>query len=131
MINEQKKEDGSTSRMIYYSKSIPLQWNEFKGTHIEFRNQLLILTSKFTEDWINDKNSYRLELIFNLHKRGLSNREITNYLILLGIKKRNTRTNYTVKDVYMCIKKLKLREERLNKIEYVLGEWVVNYFTPK
>ena len=91
------------------------------------RNQLLILTSKFTEDWINDKNSYRLELILNLHKRGLSNREITNSLILLGIKKRNTQTNYTVKDVYMCIKKLKLREERLNKIEYVLGEWIVNF----
>ena len=29
----------------------------------------------------------------------------------------------------MCIKKLKLREERLNKIEYVLGAWMVNYFT--
>jgi len=108
-------------------KHTPLQWNEFKGTHIEFRNQLLILTSKFTEDWINDKNSYRLELIFNLHKRGLSNREITDYLILMGIKKRNTQTNYTVKDVYMCIKKLKLREERLNKVEYVLGEWIMNF----
>ena len=109
----------------------PLQLNEFKGTHIEFKTQLLILTSKFTEDWISKKNSDRLDLIFNLYKRGLSNREITDYLILLGIKKRNTQTNYTVKDVYMCIKKLKLREERLNKIEYVLGEWVVNYFTPK
>ena len=72
-----------------------------------------------------------MELIFNLHKRGLSNREITDYLILLGVKKRNTQTNYTVKDFYMCIKKLKLREGRLNKIEYVLGEWMVNYFTPK
>ena len=68
-----------------------------------------------------------MELIFNLHKRGLSNREITDYLMLLGIKKRNTQTNYTVKDVYMCIKKLKLREERLNKVEYVLGEWIVNF----
>ena len=105
-----------------------LPWSKVKSTHIEFRNQLLILTSKFTENWINDKNSYRLELIFNLHKRGLSNREITDYLILLGIKKRNTQTNYTVKDVYMCIKKLKLREERLNKVEYVLGEWIVNFF---
>ena len=114
--------------LISNSKYIWLLWNEFKGRDIEFRNQLLILTSKFTEDWINDKNSYRLELIFNLHKRGLSNREITNYLILLGIKKRNTRTNYTVKDVYMCIKKLKLREERLNKVEYVLGEWIMNFF---
>ena len=104
-----------------------LQWSEVKSTHIEFRNQLLILTSKFTEDWINDKNSYRLELIFNLHKRGLSNREITDYLILLGIKKRNTQTDYTVKDVYMCIKKLKLREARLNEIEYVLGEWIINF----
>ena len=117
----------SSKNHICTFKHNPLQWNEFKGTHIEFRNQLLILTSKFTEDWINDKNSYRLDLIFNLHKRGLSNREITDYLILLGIKKRNTKTNYTVKDVYMCIKKLKLREERLNKVEYVLGEWIMNF----
>ena len=105
-----------------------IRWNEFKDRDKEFRNQLLILTSKFTENWINDKNSFRLELIFNLHKRGLSNRKITDYLILLGIKKRNTQTNYTVKDVYMYINKLKLREERLNKVEYVLGEWIVNFF---
>ena len=102
----------STSRAIWRKA---LQWNKTKGTYIEFRNQLLILTSKFTEDWINDKNSYRLELILNLHKRELSNREITDYLILLGIKKRNTQTKYTVKDVYICINKLKLREERLKK----------------
>ena len=117
--------------LIGHSHFNPLLWNEFQDTHIEFRNQLLILTSKFTEDWISKKNSDRLDLIFNLHKRGFSNREITDYLILLGIKKRNTQTNYTIKDVYICIKKLKLREERLNKIEYVLGEWMVNYFTAK
>ena len=92
-----------------------LQWNKTEGTYIEFRNQLLILTSKFTEDWINDKNSYRLELILNLHKRGLSNREVTDYLILLGVKKRNTQTNYTVKDVFMCINKLKTTDYSIHK----------------
>ena len=101
------------------------QWSELRGTYIEFRNQLIITTSKFTEDYINDQNSFRLELIYKLYERGLSNREITDYLILLGIKKRNTKTNYTPKDVWICLKKLKLRKERLSKIEYVLGEWTI------
>ena len=112
----------STSQGIWQNQS---QWSELRGTYIEFRNQLIITTSKFTEDYINDQNLFRLELIYKLYERGLSNREITDYLILLGIKKRNTKTNYTVKDVWVCLKKLKLRKERLSKIEYVLGEWTI------
>ena len=113
------------NNLIGNSKSIQSPSNEFKVTYIEFRNQLIITTSKFTEDYINDQNSFRLELIYKLYERGLSNREITDYLILLGIKKRNTKTNYTPKDVWVCLKKLKLRKERLSKIEYVLGEWTI------
>ena len=118
----------STSQGIWQNQS---QWSELRGTYIEFRNQLIITTSKFTEDYINDQNSFRLELIYKLYERGLSNREITDYLILLGIKKRNTKTNYTVKDVWVCLKKLKLRKERLSKIEYVLGSWLMYVYTSK
>ena len=103
----------------------PLQWSELRGTYIEFRNQLIITTSKFTEDYINDQNSFRLELIYKLYERGWSNREITDFLNIFGIKKRNSQTDYLVKDVFMCLKKLKIRKERLSRIEFVLGEWLV------
>ena len=85
------------NNLIGNSKSVQSPSNEFKVTYIEFRNQLIITTSKFTEDYINDQNSFRLELIYKLYERGLSNREITDYLILLGIKKRNTK-NTNIKD---------------------------------
>ena len=106
-------------------KLTPLQWSKFKGTHFIFKNQLLITTSKFTEDWINETNRNRLDTIFELYKRGWSNREITNFLNIFGIKKRNTKTDYTIKDVFMCLKKLKLREKRYKQISYVLGEWIL------
>ncbi len=98
----------------------PSLWSKFKGTHFIFKNQLLITTSKFTEDWINETNRNRLDTIFELYKRGWNNREITNFLNIFGIKKRNTKTDYTIKDVFMCLKKLKLREKRYKQISYVL-----------
>ena len=103
----------------------PLPWNDFRGTYIEFRNQLIITTSKFTENYINEKNRTRLGTIWKLHKRGWSNREITDFLNIFGIKKRNTKTNYSIKDIFMCLKKLKIRKKRLSKIECVVGEWLV------
>ena len=30
-----------------------------------------------------------------------------------------------IKDVFMCLKKLKLREKRYKQISYVLGEWIL------
>ena len=102
-----------------------LRWNEFRGTYFSFRNQLIITTKKFTEDWINEENRTRLETIWKLHKRGWSSREICDFLNLFGIKKRNTKTDYTVKDVFMCLKKLKIRKERYKDISFVLGEWIL------
>ena len=110
---------------ICYPKFNQSLWSELRGTYIEFRNQLIITTSKFTEDYINEQNSFRLELIYKLYERGWSNREITDFLNIFGIKKRNSQTDYLVKDVFMCLKKLKIRKERLSRIEFVLGEWLV------
>ena len=103
----------------------PSQWSELRGTYIEFRNQLIITTSKFTEDYINEENSNRLNFIYKLYERGFSNREITDVLNIYGIKKSRTKTHYTIKDVFMCLKKLKIRKQRLSKIDYVLGEWTL------
>ena len=58
------------STQIYYSQSIPLQWSKFRGTHFIFKNQLLITTSKFTEDWINETNRNRSDTILEVYKKG-------------------------------------------------------------
>ena len=72
---------------------------------------------------LNNKRSLRLELMNYLNKIGYSNREITDFLNVSNIKKVRTNTKYTPKDVFMCIKKLKKREERMKDIKYKLGKW--------
>ena len=88
-----------------------------------FSNILDIKSSIFSLDFINPSNQKRLDLIFKLHKEGKTNKEIVDHLKIHKIKRRNKDDNYSVKDVFMCIKKLKKREERMKDIKYKLGKW--------
>ena len=88
-----------------------------------FTNTLDITTSSLSLNYINPSNQKRLDLIMKLHKEGKNNREIVEILKVKGIKRRNKNDEYSVKDVFMCIKKLKLREERKKDIKYKLGMW--------
>ena len=88
-----------------------------------FTNTLDITTSSLSLNYINPSNQKRLDLIMKLHKEGKSNKEIVEILKVKGIKRRNKNDEYSVKDVFMCIKKLKLREERKIDIKYKLGMW--------
>ena len=86
-----------------------------------FTNTLDITTSSLSLNYINPKNKKRLDLIMKLHKEGKNNKEIVEILKVKGIKRRNNNDEYSVKDVFMCIKKLKLREERKKDIKFKLG----------
>ena len=88
-----------------------------------FTNTLDITTSSLSLDYINPSNKKRLDLIMKLHKEGKSNKKIVEILKVKGIKRRNKNDKYSVKDVFMCIMKLKLREERKKDIKYKLGMW--------
>ena len=88
-----------------------------------FTNTLDITTSSLSLNYINPSNQKRLDLIMKLHKVGKSNKKIVEILKVKGIKRRNKNDEYSVKDVFMCIKKLKLREERKKDIKYKLGMW--------
>ena len=88
-----------------------------------FRNILNIETQSLCFDWINPNNENRLNSIWKLYKNGFSNREICDFLILNGFKRRNKKDNYSVKDVFMCIKKLKMRKIRKKEINLKLGKW--------
>ena len=58
-----------------------------------------------------------------LHNEGLSNKEIVTFLNSNGIKRRNKKDDYKVKDIFMCLKKFKIREKRKSNIKYKLGKW--------
>ena len=88
-----------------------------------FTNTLDITTSSLSLDYINPKNKKRLDFIMKLHKDGLSNKQIVEILKSKGIKRRNKNDFYSVKDVWVCIKKLKKRKFRKEDIKCKLGIW--------
>ena len=88
-----------------------------------FKNELNIVTSNLCMNYINPNNENRLNSIWKLYQNGFSNREICDFLILNGFKRRNKKDNYSVKDVFMCIKKLKIRKIRKKEINLKLGKW--------
>tara|TARA_B100000161_G_scaffold80791_1_gene56075 strand:+ start:75 stop:371 length:297 start_codon:yes stop_codon:yes gene_type:complete len=88
-----------------------------------FTNVLDITTSSLSLNYINPKNKKRLDFIIKLHNEGMTNEMIVEILKSKGIKRRNKNDNYSVKDVFMCITKLKKREERIKDIKYKLGKW--------
>ena len=51
----------------------------------------------------------RLELIYNLHIKGLSNKEISEYLNNKNLKTFRTNNIYTPKLIWMTLKKYKIR----------------------
>ena len=115
-------------------KSILLQWSEFKVIRRQlpnfypnngyfFTNTLDIETQSLSINYINPTNQNRLNLIMKLHNEGWSNKEIVTFLNLNGIKRRNKKDDYRVKDIFMCLKKLKIREKRKSNIKYKLGKW--------
>ena len=123
---------------MYQFKSVfnPIQrqWSEFKVIRRQlpnfhpnngyfFTNTLDIETQSLSINYINPTNQNRLNLIMKLHNEGWSNKEIVTFLNLNGIKRRNKKDDYKVKDIFMCLKKLKIREKRKSNIKYKLGKW--------
>lgn len=58
-----------------------------------------------------------------LYNKGWSNKEIVTFLNFNGIKRRNKKDNYTIKDVWVCINKLKKREKRKHNTQFEEGDW--------
>ena len=113
-----------------------LQWSEFKVTHRNlpnfypkngyfFTNTIDIETEFLSLNYINPTNQYRLNVIMKLHNDGWSDKEIVIFLNLNGIKRRNKKDNYTMKNVWVCISKLKKREQRKHYTQFKVGDWEV------
>ena len=97
-------------------KSILLQWNRFKSTIFDykfyFRFQVIIQTNKLGVFRIGNERLKRLDLIYNLHKNGLNNKEICEYLSLKKLKTFRTQKEYTPKLIWGTIQKYKKRLQR-------------------
>ena len=91
-----------------------------------FTNTLDISTSSLSFDYINPKNKKRLNFIMKLHNEGMSNKHIVEILKSKGIKRRNKNDDYSLKDVWVCIQKMKKRNERKNFVKNSIGEWKIN-----
>ena len=99
-------------------KSIRLQWNKFRITYCDYKLfvkfNITINTNKLSVFRIQNEKLKRLELIYNLHIKGLSNKEISEYLNNKNLKIFRTNDIYTPKLIWITLKKYKIRLLRNN-----------------
>ena len=119
----------STSQGIWQNQSLLSELRVTQFIKINqsyfFKNKLTIYTRSCSINRINTKNQKRLDFILKLHNEGYSNVEITNFLKLFGFKRRNKKDDYKVNDVWVCLKKLKLREERKKDTRMYWGDFEI------
>ena len=88
--------------------------NKFKVSYpnieIFLENELEINTDLLSMNWIGDKRLNRINLIWDLHIKGFSNREITDYLNDNGLKTVISNKEYQCKDIFSVIKKNRIRK---------------------
>ena len=111
----------------------PSQWNRFKSTIFDykfyFRFQVIIQTNKLGVFRIGNERLKRLDLIYNLHKKGLTNKEICEYLSLKKLKTFRTQKEYTPKLIWGTIQKYKNRLQRnKDKILFIRESLYVEKF---
>ena len=64
-----------------------------------------------------------------LYNKGWSNKEIVTFLNLNGIKRRNKKDDYKVKDIFMCLKKLKITSSVLTGLFIEMNYLLKQLFT--
>ena len=90
-----------------------IQWNKFRITYSDYKLfinfNVLIETNRLGVFRIGNKRLKRLELIYSLHKKGLSNKDISEYLNNKNLRTLRTNNIYTPKLIWMTLKKYKIR----------------------
>ena len=98
---------------------IPLQWNKFRNTYSDYKLfvnfNVTINTNKLSVFRIRNERLKRLEFIYSLYKKGLSNKEISEYLNNKNLKTFRTNDIYTPKLILMTLKKYNIRLLRKNE----------------
>ena len=98
---------------------IQLQWNKFRNTYSDYKLfvkcNVTINIDKLSVFRIQNERLKRLELIYNLHIKGLSNKKISEYLNNKNLKTFRTNDIYTPKLIWMTLKKYNIRVLRKNE----------------
>ena len=101
---------------MQYFKLIRLLWNRFRTTFGDekfyFEYNVLVETTQLGVFSLNPKRKQRLELIYDLHLQGWSNKQITDHLNSKNLKTLRTKKQYTTKLIWMTIHKFKNRLSR-------------------
>ena len=88
-------------------------WNRFRTTFGDekfyFEYNVLVETTQLGVFSLNPKRKQRLELIYDLHLQGWSNKQITDHLNSKNLKTLRTKKQYTTKLIWMTIHKFKNR----------------------
>ncbi len=109
-----------------------LQWNKFRNTYSYYKLfvkfNVTIKTNKLSVFRIRNERLRRLNLIYSLHKKGLTNKQISEYLNNNNFKTFITKDNYTPKLIWMTLKKYQKRLFR-NK-DFILQIKESLYVTP-
>ena len=90
-----------------------IQWNKFRIIYSEYKLfvnfNLLIETNRLGVFRIQNERLKRLQLIYSLYKKGLSNKDISEHLNNQNLKTFRTNDIYTPKLIWMTLKKFKNR----------------------
>ena len=105
-------------------KLIPLDWNQFpldrSWKEVVVKFDVTVTTKSLSLNFIPDDQGYRHELIMKLHKDGLSDREISEYLNDCNILT-PTGLEYYPKLIWETRKKLNNREKRRKDYDVQMG----------
>ena len=108
------------------------RWNKFRNTYSDYKLfvnfNVTINTNKLSVFRIRNERLKRLEFIYSLYKKGLSNKEISEYLNNKNLKTFRTNNIYTPKLIWMTIKNYKIRLLRNKEIIIQIKECL--YVTP-
>ena len=81
----------------------------------------MVETTQSSVFYLNPKRKQRLELIYDLHLQGWSNKQITDHLNSKNLKTLRTRKQYTTKLIWMTIhifkNRLSSKSDRILRIK--------------
>ena len=111
-----------TKKCIYYSQTIPLQWNNLRLTYKNYRlfvrYNVLVKTKRLGVFRLGQHRLDRLELIEDLSDKGYSNKQISQYLNDNGLKPQRV-DRYTPKLIWGLRKKFQKRNDRFLEDEVI------------
>lgn len=109
--------------------TIPLQLSNAKSTvenkHYELRFTATLRTKRLALVYLNPDYTFRLQLLKELSKKGLTNKEISEFLNLNEVTPART-TRWTPKLVWGTLKKIQRRDQKREETNVTVSEMTIH-----